>query len=400
MRAFTYYAPTRILFGSGTQRRAAGELKALGADRVLIVYGSQRVVNSGLIAQVTDTLKEEGIAWELLGGVVANPRLSLARKGVQRALEIGAKAILAVGGGSVIDTAKAVAIGTANPQTDLWDFWSGKKTVQKALPIGVILTIAAAGSETSDSAVLTNDDTREKRGINTDLQRPAFAILNPELTFSLPREQTAAGVADIMMHTMERYFVPWQGNHLSDAFAHALLKNVIEYGPRALENRSDYEAMSEIMWSASVSHVDLTGLGAQSPQGGRTGDWAVHQLGHELSGMFDSTHGATLTAVWGAWASYVCPGREDRFAQFGREVWQVQCEDPRQAAGQAIERTVNFFGSLGMPVCFSELGIGVLPDETIGLLAEKCSFGRTRTIGAYRVLDCEDIRKIYAAANR
>lgn len=400
MRNFIYQSPTKIVFGKETQKKTAECVQELGVSCVLIVYGSERVVKSGLLSEVTDTLDTAGIKWDKIGGVVANPRLSLTRKAICKAIEMNAQLILAIGGGSVIDTAKATAIGAATPDVDVWEYWSGKQKVTKALPIGVILTLPAAGSETSDSAVLTNDETKEKRGICTDIQRPKFAIMNPELTYSLPREQVAAGVTDIIMHTLERYFSHWQGNHLSDALAEGLIRTVMQFGPRWLSDPKDYEAMSEVMWAGSVSHINITGLGSQPPEGGRAGDWATHQLGHEISGMFDSTHGATLSSVWGSWARYVCTEDYARFAKLGNALFDMKEEDEKQAAYMAIDRMVEFFHSLGMPTCFSELGIGVLEDDTVKELADNCSFHRTRMIGSCKKLDYDAIYEIYKAANK
>ncbi len=399
MRSFVYHTPTKIVFGREAEKKAAECVREAGASRVLIVYGSERIRKSGLLGTVTEAFDQAGIAWETLGGVVANPRLGLVREGVKKALSMKAELILAIGGGSVIDTAKAVAAGTANPETDVWEFWSGRKKLEKDLPIASILTFAAAGSETSNSAVITNEETKEKRGITNEIQRPVFAIMNPELTSSLPVRQIAAGVTDIMMHTLERYFVPWQGNHLSDAMAAALLKTIVAYGPLGVQDSNNYEAMSEIMWCGSISHIDLTGLGCQPPEGGRPGDWATHQLGHELGGKYDCTHGETLSVMWGPWARYVCDADYARFAKFGRELWGITCQDEKEAAAQAIEKTVDFFRSLGMPTSFSELGIGLLTEEEVDELAENCSFRRTRTIGCMKALDYQAMREIYRMAN-
>ena len=399
MQAFTYYSPTKIIFGKEAQKKTAACIRELQVSRVLIVYGSERVVKTGLMEQVTKELDAESIRWETLGGVVANPRVDLTREGVRRAIAMQAQLILAIGGGSVIDTAKGIAAGAANPGTDIWEYWSGKKRFTKSLPVGSILTIAAAGSETSNSAVLTNDDTLEKRGVTNERNRPVFAIMNPELTYSLPRYQVAAGVTDIIMHTLERYFTPWQGNHMSDAIAEGLIGTMLKYGAKGVENTHDYEAMSEIMWAGSLSHIDLTGLGCEPPGGGRLGDWGTHQLGMEIGGMYDLTHGATLSAVWGSWARYVCDADDARFAQLGRNVFQIAVQNDREAAMQTIDAMEAFFRSIGMPTCFTELGIGVLPEEQLRKLADNCSFHHTRTISCFKTLDAEDMYKIYKMSN-
>lgn len=393
MQAFVYHIPTRVIFGKGVEDQTAEQVKQAGAKRVFLVYGGGSAVRSGLLDRIRTSLEQAGIACMALGGVHANPRLGLARQGVQQALDFGADLILAVGGGSVIDTAKAIAHGVAAPDVDLWDFWLGRRTVTASLPVGVVLTISAAGSETSDSAVLTDEATGTKRGLSTPFNRPLFAILDPELTYTLPRYQIACGIVDIMMHTMDRYFTPTKGNQLTDAFAEALLRTVIANGPIALENSHDYDAMSELMWCGSVSHNGLTGLGAVK-------DFAPHKLGHELSGRFDVAHGASLSTVWGHWARYCLPRDPARFARFGRQVWGLSEPDDQQAAEQAIETTVNFFRSLGMPTCFSELGIGVQPEEVLVQMADKATQGDTIRLGSFLPLDRQKALEIYRLANR
>ncbi len=298
MQSFTYHVPTEIVFGKEAQLQTAAEIKKYGGSRVLLVSGGHSAERSGLLAQLRTQLTEAGLAVESFGGVQPNPRVDHAREGVRRAVQKKADFILAVGGGSVIDTAKAIAHGAANPGTDLWQFWLGRESVKKSLPVGVVLTIAAAGSETSDSAVLTDEESGVKRGLSTPFNRPVFAILNPQLTMTLPLFQVTCGIVDIMMHTMDRYFNPVRGNELTDALAEAVLRTAIANGRRAVADRQDYEAMSELMWCGSVSHNGLTGLGGLK-------DFAPHQLGHELSARFDVAHGASLSAVWGAWAAVV-----------------------------------------------------------------------------------------------
>lgn len=394
MHAFTHYVPTRIVFGKGSEAQT-GELAAKqGAEKVFLLYGGGSVKRSGLLDRVTDSLKKAGLVYKEKGGVQPNPRLSFAREAVAEAKEFGADLILAVGGGSVIDTAKAVAHGVASADTDLWEFWSGKKTVETSLPVGVVLTIAAAGSETSDSAVLTNEELRIKKGLSTDFNRPAFAVMNPELLYTLPKYQIACGVVDIMMHTMDRYFTKTQGNELTDEIAEGLLRTVIRYGEIAMQDPHNYDAMSEIMWAGSLSHNGLTGLGGQK-------DFAVHQLGHELSAKYDIAHGASLSTVWEAWASYVCPVNPKRFARFAEKVWGIKGDDIEELAQQAIDRTVQFFRSLGMPTSFGEADeIGIKGEEELHRLADGCSYGRTRTIGCFKVCDVHDIYHIYEAANK
>lgn len=341
------------------------------------------------------SLTQAGLTCRVFAGIHPNPRLFQVREGVQAALEFGADLILAVGGGSVIDAAKAIALGAAEPEADLWDFWLGKRPVERTLPVGAVLTISAAGSETSSSAVLTRDDTLEKRGLTSEQIRPRFAVMDPELTCSLPPYQIACGVVDIMMHTLDRYFTCVTGNLLTDEIAQGLLRTVIRCGARALADPCDLQTMSELMWAGSLSHNGLTGLGAPK-------DFAVHQLGHELSARFDFAHGATLSAVWGSWAEYCVETDPARFAQYGVSVWGL---DPagggqEELARQAIARTVDYFRSLGMPTCLTELGCGLQSEEELKELARRCTFYGARTIGAFRVLGEADILAIYRAANR
>lgn len=394
MHSFTQYTPTRIVFGKETEKQVGNLAKQQGASKVFVVYGGGSVIKSGLLDRVTASLQEAGLAFTTVGGVKPNPRLSFAREAVEKSKEFGADFILAVGGGSVIDTAKAVAHGTANPETDLWEFWSRKKTVEKSLPVGVVLTLAAAGSETSDSAVLTNEETKVKRGLSTDWNRPAFAIMNPELTYTLPKYQVGCGIVDIMMHTLDRYFTQTENNEITDEIAEGLLRTVIRNGAVAIKDSYDYNAMSEIMWAGSLSHNGLTGLGAEK-------DFAVHQLGHELSAKFDIAHGASLSAVWGAWATYVYDAKPERFAQYASKVWGIKETDPIKAAQEGIRKTVAYFKSLDMPTGFGEAEeIGFKTEEELQKMADGCSYGGTRTIGSFKVCDKKDIYEIYKLANK
>ena len=392
MQSFVQFTPTEIVFGRDTQKEAGRLVKKYGASKVLLVYGGGSVIKSGLLDTVKESLRAEGISFIEISGVKPNPRLSLAREGVKKAVDFGAELILAVGGGSVIDTAKAVAVGAANPEVDIWDVWMGKASVCKARPVGAILTISAAGSEMSDSTVLTNEETGKKAGYNSDIVRPKFAILNPELTFTLPKYQVACGVVDIMMHTLERYFTPVSGNQLTDEIAESVLRTVTRNGLAAYENPKDYDAMSEIMWCGSLSHNGLTGLG-------RPKDFVCHKLGHEIGGMFDEAHGATLSAVWGSWARYVYHLDVARFARYGKQVWNIEKEDEEEAALAAIERTEEFFRALDMPVSIGELSIGVQPDDVLRKMADSATRGGTVTLGAFRKMDAQDMYEVYKAAN-
>lgn len=393
MQSFEYYSPTEIIFGKGAEEKTAEKVKKHGGSRVFIVYGGGSVVKSGLLARLQNQLEAAGIPYDSIGGVQPNPLMSLARKGIQQALEFKADFILAVGGGSVIDTSKAIAHGIADPEVDIWEYWSGKRPITKTTPVGVVLTISAAGSETSNSAVLTNDEIGKKCGTNTDLNRPRFAIMNPELTYTLPPYQIACGTADIIMHTLERYMTHTEGNNFTDRVAEELIKNVMKFGKKALANRKDYEAMSELMWCGSVSHTGFTGLG-------RVMDFAAHKLGHELGGKFNITHGASLTIMWPAWARHVYMDKPERFAQFAERVCDVNSGTVEERARAGIRTMEEFFkNDLGLPTCFSESEIGVQDESVLEYLADMCTGGGKNKVANFRPLDRENCLAIYRAAN-
>lgn len=392
MLNFTQYIPTEILFGKEMEKQTGVLAAKWGAKKAFLVYGGGSVIRSGLLENIKRQLDVEGIVYSELGGVQPNPRLSLAREGVKQAIAFQADMILAIGGGSVIDTAKAIAIGAVAQGIDLWEFWEGRQVVERALPVGVVLTISAAGSEMSDSAVLTNEETGKKCGMASDLMRPQFAILNPELTYTLPKYQVACGIVDIFMHTIERYFTQVSGNRMTDEIAEGVLRTVIAYGKKAYEQPTDYEAMSEIMWCGSISHNGMTGLG-------RPRDFANHKLGHELSGMFDEAHGATLSAVWGSWARYVYKLDIKRFAHYGKKVWEIEREDEEEAALASIEQTEAFFRSLEMPTSIGQLHIGVQPDEVLRRLADNATKKDTIKLGSFKPLTAQDAYEIYKSAN-
>ena len=388
MQSFTFHSPTEIAFGKNEEAKTGQLVKKYGGTKVFVVYGGGSAVKSGLLKKITDCLDAENIKHLAFGGTQPNPLLSHAREGVAAAAGFGADFILAVGGGSVIDTAKAIAHGAKNPETDIWKFWKREAELTASLPVGVVLTISAAGSETSMSAVLTNAETGEKRGFGTDFNRPRFAIMNPELTYSVPKYHIACGVVDILMHTIDRYFTQQTGeNEFTDAIAAALVKTVVKNAPVLLGDPENYDAASEVMWCGSVSHNGMTGLG-------RPMDFSAHQLGHEISGRFDAAHGASLASVWGAWARYVTDGGRARFTKYAREFWDAE------GAEAGIEKTTDFFRSIGMPTCFSELGIGLQPESVIGEMAESCVFFGKRLVGNFKPLDKNDVINIYNLANR
>ncbi|MCL2068383.1 MAG: iron-containing alcohol dehydrogenase [Oscillospiraceae bacterium] len=395
MHSFDFYSPTKVVFGKDTELRTGSEIKSFGGSRVFCIYGGSSK-KSGLLDRVVKTMDEQGLTYELCTGVVPNPLLSFARDAVKKAIAFGADFVLAVGGGSVIDTAKAVADGAANPDTDIWDFWSGKEKVTKALPVGVVLTISAAGSETSSSSVLTNEEIGSKRGLGSDFHRPRFAILNPELTYTLPLYQISCGIVDILMHTLDRYLAPTKGNEVTDEIAEGVLRTAFKYGKIAMQNPADYAAASELMWAGSLSHNGITGLGMAT-------DFAPHQLGHELSAKYGVAHGASLSAVWGAWASYACNSDAaiERFAQYGRKVWGITAGADNEAAKAAIEATVRYFRDINMPTCFGEVKeMGVISDKELNEMADSCTYqGARKTIGSLRVLDRSGIYEVYKLAN-
>lgn len=393
MRSFEYFAPTKVIFGKDSHLQIGDILKKENCHKVLIHYGGKSAVASGLIDEVSVCLTDAGIDFVTLGGVVPNPRLSKVREGIELCKKENVDFILAVGGGSVIDSAKAIGYGVANPWTDVWNFYLKTEVPTACLPIGVIPTIAASGSEMSNSSVITNEDGWLKRGAaKCDLCRPKFALMNPKLTYSLPQYQTESGCVDILMHTMERYFVNIETMEITDSISESLMQTVI-YNARILMREPDnYTARAEIMWAGSLSHNGLTGCGT----GG--GDWACHQLEHELGGLYDVTHGAGLAAIWGSWARYVYDVNPERFAQFATNVFDIPCGlDFEKTALAGIEAMEDFFRSIKMPVSLHELGLD-LDDQQIHELAFKCSYEDTRTIGVFKQLNMKDMEKIYTMA--
>lgn len=390
---FEFYAPTRVVFGRGTEDRAGELAKGYGAKNVLIVYGGRSAVRSGLLDRVKEALDGAGIRHLELGGVVPNPRLDKVYEGIALGERGHVDFLLAVGGGSVIDTAKAIAYGLAEPGEDVWDLFAHTRRARACLPVASVLTIAAAGSETSKGCVITNERTGEKRAYDDNLARPRFAIMNPAYTQSLPDYQTQSGCADIMMHTMERYFTNGGNMELTDAIAEGLLRTVMKNARLLHQDPDNYEARAEIMWAGSLAHNDLTGCGNDG------GDFMSHKLEHELGGMFDVAHGAGLAAVWGSWARYVYKDDVARFAKFAVNVMGVAYDyaDPEKTVLLGIEAMEDFFRSIHMPVNIRELGVE-LQDEQIRELAYKCSFMDQRTIGGIKKLGKEDIARIYEMA--
>lgn len=391
MNNFNYYTPTKVVFGKDTENQVGDLIKEYHGTKVLVHYGTGSVKRSGLLNRVYAALDVAGISYVSLGGVVPNPRMGLAYEGIELCKKEGIDFILAVGGGSAIDSAKAIAYGVKY-EGDVWELYRTKTPPKEALPLGVILTIAATGSEMSNSSVMTHENGWLKRGLSTDLGRPQFAIMNPELTFTLPEYQTMSGCVDIMMHTMERYFSHETDTELVDGMAEALLKTVMRQAKILLTDPKNYNARAEVMWAGSLSHNGLTGCG-------RKGDWACHQLEHELGGMFDVAHGAGLSAVWGSWARYVYKDDVARFVKFAVNVMGVPMDeaDPEKTVLAGIEALEGFFRSIHMPVSISELGVE-LKEEQIEELAYKCTYMGTRTIGGIRKLEQKDMEAIYRMA--
>ncbi len=389
MNNFTYYAPTEVVFGKDVETKA-GELAKKYGTKALLVYGGGSVERSGLLEKVSKSLEAEGIPYRLFGGAKPNPTLAHAEEGIKEALAFGADLIIGIGGGSSIDTAKAIAHGSANPEVPLWELWTGKVPLSKSLAVGAVLTMPAAGSEMSDSAVLTNEAIGKKAGINTSFNRCRFALMNPALGVTIPKYQLAAGIADIMMHTMERYFIPDIQAELTDELSEGLLRTMIHNGPIALENQENYDAMSEIFWASSLSHNNLM-------ECGRGKDFSVHKLGHALSAKYDVTHGASLAAVWGSWAEELYRECLPRFSRFAEKVWSVTAETEEAAAKEGIERTVQFFKSIGMPTSLSELGVSP-SDEDIEKLALDATMNDSVKLSRIRPLGKDDIARIYQRA--
>ncbi len=394
MKDFSFYTPTRVVFGRASEEQVGSLVSWYGGHRVLVHYGGGSAVRSGLVGKMLDLLHASGIATVELGGVVPNPLLSMVRRGIALCREQQVDFILAVGGGSVIDSAKAIAYGVPY-DGDVWDFWAGKAVPQRALPVGCVLTIPAAGSEMSSSCVITHDELGLKRGVNSDLCRCRFAIMNPERTFTLPPYQTAAGAVDIMMHTMERYFCRYDDMALTDALAEGLLRTVKDSAVAVLHNPQDYVNRAQIMWAGSLAHNDLTECGYEK-------DFATHRLEHELSTLYGVTHGAGLAALWGSWARHVLPGHESRFAQFAVNVIGVTARygDLPGTALRGIEAMEAFYRQLGMPTSIPELiGRPATPDE-IALMVERCSRGGTMQLGSIERIDASAMATIYRAANQ
>lgn len=388
---FDFCSPTRFIFGKGVVKQVGEVASEFGAKKVMIQYGGGSVKKSGLLDAVTASLDAVGISYILLGGVQPNPRLSLVREAIEICRKENVDMLIAVGGGSVIDSCKATGVGFYY-DGDVWDFYCAKAKPARTLPVGTVLTLAAAGSEGSNSSVITNEEIDLKRGLGCDLTRPAFSLMDPELTFTLPAYQTACGAVDIMAHAMERYFTNTPNVELIDRMIEALLKTVIHNAPIALAKPDDYDARAEIMWAGTLAHNNLLGTG-------RDGDWASHQMEHELSGIYDVAHGAGLAVVIPAWMKYVYKHDVARFAQFAVRVMGAEMDyfDPEKTALEGIRRLEQFYTSIGMPITMAELGI---PNDRLREMADKCKETDTsdHTTGHFVRLTHDDVFEVYKIA--
>ncbi|NMA94774.1 MAG: iron-containing alcohol dehydrogenase [Clostridiales bacterium] len=389
MNNFTFFSPTYFVFGKNTENEVGHYVSRFGGTKVLIHYGGGSVKRSGLLDRVIKSLDESGLSYVELGGVVPNPRSGLVYEGIELCKREGIDFVLAVGGGSAIDSAKAIAAGSKY-DGDFWDFHSKKIPITEALPIGTVLTLAAAGSEGSPNTVITHEDGMLKRGAAGEAIRPVFSILNPELTYTLPPEQTANGIADIMAHVFERYFTNTKDVEVTDRLCEAILLTMIKESPKVLNNPEDYGARANIMWAGMVAHNNLCGVG-------RDQDWSSHAIEHELSALYDVAHGAGLAVIFPAWMKYVLDHDVNRFAQIATRVWgcHMDFDNPKATALEGIERLKAFWGSLGLPLNFDELGAN---EKDIPYMVKTIGLKEDESIGNFVPLYNDDIEKIYKLA--
>lgn len=387
MNNFTFSQPTQIIFGKDVENQAGQEARKYGT-KVLLHYGGGSIKRSGLYDRVTASLRNADVEWRELGGVQPNPRLSLVKEGISLSREFGADIILAAGGGSVIDSAKAMAAGVMY-DGDVWDFYSGRAFPQEALPVGVVLTISAAGSEASNSSVITNEDGWFKFGLSADCLRPKFSLCNPQLTCTVPPYQTACGIADILAHVMERYFTPQRDVDVTDRMCEAVMIGIMENARKVMTDPSSYEARAEIMWAGTVAHNDIVGVG-------RSGDWSSHQIEHEISAIYDIPHGAGLAIVFPAWMKHVYKHDIVRFKQFAQRVFEIADDfgDDESIATEGIARLESFFSEIGLPVTLSEANI---PHDRLDEMAQKCG-SRSTNVGNYAKLTKDTVRQILELA--
>ena len=387
MNDFRFYTPTRYIFGRDTEKEAGRMSEELLGRKVLVVYGEGSVIRSGLLKRVLNSLSESGVEFIEFGGIKPNPTDGPVRKGIEICRNEGVTGLLAVGGGSVIDTAKAIAIGTPY-EGDFWDFYCGKAIGEKALPVGVVLTIPAAGSEGSGNSVITLEDGLKKISLRTEILRPQFALINPELTYTLPLYQTACGVVDMMAHIFERYFTPTQGVEVTDRISEGLLKAIMEEAPKILLDPEAYDPRANIMWAGTLAHNGICGTGKQE-------DWVSHFMEHEISAIYGVAHGAGLAVMIPAYMTFMADHKPERVAMMARNVMRIDISDDREAALAGIKALKTFFRSLGMPVTFAELGID---NPDIPLLVKKLHENKGEVIGGYYRLSAPDTESIYRLA--
>lgn len=388
MDNFSFYSPTEFVFGKDTENNCGLYIRKYGGTKVLVHYGGGSAVKSGLLGRVEASLEKSGISFVKLGGVKPNPRDTLVYEGIELCRKEKVDFILCVGGGSVIDSAKAIAMGTLY-DGDFWDFYANGKQIEKALPIGTVLTIAAAGSEGSGSSVITKEDGMLKRGAGSDLIRPKFSILNPDLTKTLPAYQTACGATDIMAHVFERYFTNTKEVEITDRLCEAVLLTMIKEAPRAVREPDNYDARANVMWAGTVAHNDIVGVG-------RSQDWNSHGIEHELSGLYDCAHGAGLAVIMPAWMSHVYKHDVMRFAQMAVRIWgcEMNFQNPEETALEGIREFRKFLREIGMPINFRELGA---KKEDIPVLVEKLGIGNGKRYG-FMELTAADVTEIYNLA--
>ena len=388
MKDFTYYTPTRYLFGRGVEAKTGELTRWMGVKKVLIVYGGGSVIRSGLLDRVKLSLDNEGIEYLEMGGIQPNPVDTPVYDGIKICRDNNIDGLLAVGGGSAIDTAKAIACGVPY-EGDFWDFYAGKKIVEEAMPLGVVLTIPAAGSEGSGNSVITKLDGLHKISLRTESAlRPKFAIMNPELTFTLPPYQTASGISDMMAHIFERYFSNTPEVEITDRVAEGVLKAIIAEAPRVMAEPENYEARANIMWSGTLAHNGICGTGRQE-------DWVSHFMEHEISAVYGVTHGAGLAVMFPAWMTFMAQNHPVKVAQFARRVFDIVEADGTIAALKGIEVLKRFYTSIGLPVTFAQLGV---ENPDIDLLVAKLHENKGETIGGYYRLTAKETSEIYRLA--
>ncbi len=388
MENFSYNNPTKIIFGKDTEKQVGAEV-ASQAKKILLHYGGGSIKKTGLYDTVVKSLKNAGVEFIELSGVKPNPRLRLVNEGIDICKEDSIELILAVGGGSVIDSAKAIAMGSVY-DGNVWDFFTGKAEPEEALPVATILTLPAAGSEASSGCVITKEDGMLKRAVNSELIYPKFSILNPELAYTLPISQIRNGITDILSHLMERYFTNVTHVEITDRLIEGTMKTIISNAQRVLEDRENYDAWAEIMWSGTIAHNNLLNTG-------RVGDWASHDIEHEISGIYDIAHGAGLSIVFPAWMRYVYKHDIGRFAQFAHRVWNIDniFESPEKTAIEGIKRLEQFFKEIGQPTRLSEVDIA---DDRLLEMATKCTESDIHTVGNFVKLHSKDVYAVLCLA--